>query len=191
MAKELDSPQPERTRARAVFDLVKSNWLTLLLLGVLAVVLIRDRIPAWLRSRELVGRPAPDFVLQDLDGRTVRLSDFRGRAVLLNFWASWCLPCRVELPHLKSLQNDMPADRFAILSITSENANKTRAFAEKHAINYPVLLDPREQTLLQYRVREYPTLVWIDAEGRIQDVSLGLDPLLRWKVRYRVLGEIF
>ncbi len=177
--------------ARTVLDLIKNNWLSLLLLGGLAWFLVTDRYPAWQRGQRLVGQAAPDFVLQNLAGQAVRLSDYRGKKVLLNFWATWCLPCRVEMPHLTALQKDLAGKDFALLTITAENPAHVKVFAERHGIEYPVLLDPREDSLLRYGVEEYPTLVWIDETGRIGSVSTGLNLLLRWTVRFKVSGNPF
>lgn len=176
---------------RTALDLVLHNWLTLILVGVLGYVLITDRLPAWRRSQAMIGQPAADFVLKDLEGKETRLSDYRGKKVLINFWATWCLPCRFEIPQLRALSADLADEDFVLLSITNENISKVAPFAERHEMNYTVLLDPREDSHLKYRIEQFPTLVWVDEEGRIDDVKLGLDPLLTWKVRWHVTGWPF
>ncbi len=85
------------------------------------------------------GKPAPDFTLQDIKGQTHKLSDYKGKNVMLVFWATWCGPCKMEVPHLIEFRNSNSSNELAILAISNENAEKVKQFVEAQKINYTVL----------------------------------------------------
>ena len=119
---------------------------------------------------------APDFQLPDLDGQTVSLSDFRGRPVLLNFWASWCGPCRLEMPFIQEIFEDREwADKgLAILAINiGESHDTVKDFMEGHGLSFPVLLDATKDVALEYNIRGIPATFFIDKNGIIQDMKIG------------------
>ena len=119
---------------------------------------------------------APSFALKDLRGRTVRLAQFKGKVVLLNFWATWCPPCRAEMPDLVKLQREYGDRGLQIAGITypPERAERVRRLAGELKINYPLLFGTSETALL-YGIREVlPVTVIIDREGRIRDRILGI-----------------
>jgi len=143
--------------------------------------------------------PAPNFNLRNIDGKSVSLSDFKGKVVLLNFWATWCTACLAEIPELVALQKKL-GNQVAIIGIaldgvpdehddvpghdgdgkpdsnrTSLNAAraKVQRFVETHQINYPVLLDPNNSVGGQYNGGELPTTVIIDADGRVRRRFVG------------------
>jgi peroxiredoxin len=121
-------------------------------------------------------RQAPDFALQTLEGRTVRLSALRGKkVVLLNFWATWCPPCRQEMPTLQQLYTDYKKRGLEILAIDSEPAAKAavRAFVQELRLTFPVLLDPQREVSRQYRVPGLPVSVLIDRDGVIRHMGVG------------------
>jgi peroxiredoxin len=127
-------------------------------------------------ASQLVGQPAPDFTLYDLNGNEVRLSDFRGKPVVLNFWATWCGPCRVEIPHVNVLYDKYKAQGLVVIGVNDEPDHATvRSFAEQH-ISYTVALDGSTQ-FRQYGVRGMPATFYIDREGivRSYDLGFGLD----------------
>src|SRR6476660_8687237 len=90
---------------------------------------------------DLKGRPAPDFTLQSLDNKTVHLSDFRGKAVLLNFWATWCQPCKIEMPWFAELQRQYAGEGLQVVGIAMDDASpeNIEKFAKDLGVNYPVL----------------------------------------------------
>jgi peroxiredoxin len=121
------------------------------------------------------GSPAPDFELRTLSGKPVRLSDYRGKAVLLNFWATWCAPCRIEMPWLVDLQAQHREHGFEVLGIAMEDtASETiQAFADEMKVNYTILRG-RNAVGDAYNVHGLPTTFYIDRAGRISGVSRGL-----------------
>lgn len=115
-----------------------------------------------------VGEEAPDFELETLDGETVRLSDLRGRPVVLNFWASWCNPCRKEFPLLKAALKDHASDDLVIVGVTFRDiASDSRDFVEEMNATWPQAIDDDSAAALAYGVRSPPTTFFIDADGVI------------------------
>lgn len=124
---------------------------------------------------ELIEKPAPDFTLRDLKGNQVSLSDFRGQPVVLNFWATWCAPCRAEIPHLEALYTKYKDQGLVVLGLNTEtDYMKVKHFAEPQ-ISYTVLLDAGPQSE-GYDVRGIPYTYYIDREGIIRDSSVGFGP---------------
>jgi len=119
---------------------------------------------------------APDFTLEALDGKTTRLSDFRGKAVLLNFWATWCGPCKIEMPWFVELQNQYAAQGFQIVGVAMDDASKEDIgkFAKDMGVNYPILIG-KESVGDQYGgVPALPESFLIGRDGKIVDKIIGL-----------------
>jgi peroxiredoxin len=122
----------------------------------------------------IVGSPAPDFELELLDGQYTTLSNYRGQPVLLNFWATWCGPCEVEMPFFQS-QYEQHGSNFSILAINNaEQAHRVQQFVDRHALTFPVLLDQDASVQKLYQVRGYPTSLLVDAEGIIRVYHVGV-----------------
>jgi thiol-disulfide isomerase/thioredoxin len=119
---------------------------------------------------------APDFALQSLDGKTVRLSDFRGKAVLLNFWATWCGPCKIEMPWFVELQKEYASEGLQIVGIAMDDASPKEIadFAKEMGVNYPVLIG-KEAVGDEYGgVQFLPESFYIDRNGKVLDKAFGL-----------------
>ena len=117
---------------------------------------------------------APDFTYQDAAGNQHRLSDLRGKTVLLNFWATWCPPCVFEMPFLQQAYEQLPEDKVAILAVNvGERPETVAAFMEKHGFTLPVLLDPGGVIADGYRAYQFPTTVIIDGAGIIREYKIG------------------
>ncbi|HEY65307.1 MAG TPA: TlpA family protein disulfide reductase [Caldilineae bacterium] len=129
---------------------------------------------------------APDFTLNNLDGDPVSLSDYQGQVVILNFWATWCPPCREEMPTLEEVYRDRVRDGLVVLGVNQmEPADRVREFLESLNLTFPVVLDTRGEVARLYRVRAYPTTYFIDRGGVIRDMVIGgpmSEALLRSKV---------
>jgi peroxiredoxin len=121
-------------------------------------------------------RPAPDFTLKDADGRTVRLSDYRGKVVLLNFWATWCGPCKIEIPWFIELEKENKDRGFAVLGVSMDEDgwDAIRPFLAALRVNYRTLLG-NDMVAQQFGgVDALPTTFVIDREGRIASTHVGL-----------------
>lgn len=121
---------------------------------------------------------APDFTLQGADGKTYRLSDFRGKVVMLNFWATWCPPCRAELPDMEALHQSLNANEMVILSLTlpggrEEEPAGIRRFVEEKGYHFPILFDMDGKVFEAYQIQAFPTSYFIDREGRIFGMAQG------------------
>jgi peroxiredoxin len=134
------------------------------------------RTPVTTTAGKLQGQPAPDFSLSTLDGKTMKLSDFRGKAVLLNFWATWCEPCKVEMPWFVDLQKKYAGQGLQVLGVAMDDASPSdiSSFAQKMGVNYPVLIG-KEEVGAQYGGIEYlPSTFYISRDGKILDHVFGL-----------------
>jgi len=116
-----------------------------------------------------IGAIAPDFRVKNLRGGAMTLSEHRGRVVLINFWATWCKPCRMEMPSMEALYRSQPRHDFEILSISidTSGAPTVRQYVEQFGFSFPVLLDDNFQINDLYQVRVAPTSILIDRRGRV------------------------
>ncbi len=121
-------------------------------------------------------RGAPDFTLSDINGRSVSLSDFRGKVVILDFFASWCPPCRRGIPDFVELQREYGPEGLAIVGIALENLRNAKAFASRMGMNYPVLVGDDRVNQMYGPVRSIPTTFIIDREGNIVKKYIGFRP---------------
>jgi peroxiredoxin len=119
--------------------------------------------------------PAPDFTLERLDGSQVSLSDFRDHVVLVNFWATWCAPCRIEMPSLQDRYDRFQGQGFVVLAVNDEEpAGVVQAYVDELGLTFPTLLDPDGAVQQLYAVRGYPSSYLIDGDGTIRMVQIGL-----------------
>lgn len=133
------------------------------------------------------GEKAPDLKLMDKDGKEVSLSDYAGKKVYLNFWASWCKPCLQEMPHMERVYQKFKDDKYyAFLSVTSpkdskfnnayaldEDQKKIMDVAKKAGITYPILFDQKDNALMAYILRAFPSHVFINSDGTVYKVFAG------------------
>lgn len=123
-----------------------------------------------------VGDNAPDFSLTDLDGKTVRLSDFSGKVVVLDFFASWCPPCREEVPDFISLQKVYGNQGFSMLGVSLVSLQESKDFARKAGINYPVVVDDGKASASYGPIRSIPTTFVIAKDGKVAKKYIGYRP---------------
>ncbi|MCL4873467.1 TlpA family protein disulfide reductase [bacterium] len=117
--------------------------------------------------------PAPDIRLKDLDGIERSLSDFRGKTVLLHFWASWCEPCRQEFPALSKLASDFRDKGLVVIGVAVDSRRRVMEFLEKSPAGFPVLIDQYGEAKKSYRVGVIPMSVIIGKSGRVEGVLAG------------------
>ena len=122
-----------------------------------------------------VGKPAPDFEMTLIDGSVVRLSDYKGRPVWINFWASWCPPCRAENPDIQEVYNrHKDADGLVLLApAIGEGRGSVADYMERADLSYPVGTDSDTQIAADYRVLGIPTHIFIDRDGTIAEIRVG------------------
>lgn len=119
---------------------------------------------------------APEFTATSLDGHLVRLSQYRGQVVLLDFWATWCPPCRAAIPHLVEMQNAYRADGFAILGMNMDkDPQEVASFLERNTVNYPILPVEDDVRRAYGGISTIPTAFLVDRQGRIRQKYLGYD----------------
>lgn len=120
------------------------------------------------------GAPAFGFTLKDLQGQSLSLRDLRGKKVMLNFWATWCGPCRIEIPSMVKLYDEFHSRGFEILAVNlREDSAKVAQFVKQSDMRFPILLDKGGIVATNYFVRGIPTSVFVDDEGIIQNVHVG------------------
>ena len=177
-----DEPGPRRFPRGALVALVVVSLA--IPAGVLALILHARRSsagdaatngPVVTPKKARIGSPAPDFTLPGLDGRRVTLSSFRGRPVVLTFFASWCHPCEEDMPILERAQHDA-GDRIAVIGVNYQDfPDDTRAFVQRLGIRFPTLVeDSTDNPVAQrYDVHAMPDTVFIDAHGIVRDRLFG------------------
>ena len=119
---------------------------------------------------------APDFVLESLDGKTVHLSDFRGKAILLNFWATWCQPCKIEMPSFEQLQKQYGPEGLQVIGVAMDDARKEdiAKFAKNLGVDYPILLGKESVGNAYGGVQFLPATFYLGRDGKVVDKVFGL-----------------
>jgi peroxiredoxin len=131
---------------------------------------------AWRATAPAAGFQAPDFELQNDLGELVRLNNLEGQAIILNFWASWCLPCREEMPAMEEIYQQYRQQGLTVLAVNATHIDsrvKALEFAALHGLNFPILFDFDGKVNQLYRVNALPTTFFISPTGTIQEVVIG------------------
>ncbi len=164
-------------------SMVKRNPLILFFVGALVAVMLFAGIRTARNSRangpangQLMGATAPDFDLEALDGKSLKLSSLRGKAVLLNFWATYCGPCKVEMPWFVELQKEYGPQGFQIVGVAMDDASTEdiAKFAKEMGVNYPILLGKEAVGLSYGGVNVLPTTFFLDRNGKVIAREFGL-----------------
>ncbi len=148
-----------------------NRWLKLAVLAVAAVIVAQLLVQ---RSAPVIaaGEPAPPLALPDLSGRSVDLASLRGRVVAVNFWASWCGPCQMEIPDLAEVWKEHRGRCFELLGVAEESARED-VLQMAPGIPYPILVDAGAEAITPWRVVGYPRTYLVDAEGKVRRVFQG------------------
>ena len=130
-----------------------------------------------LASSDLEGRAAPDFVLKSSTGENLRLSEYRGDVVMINFWATWCGPCRQEMPLLDELYTRYQRVGFNLLGVNiDDDSRRAMQMIDELGVSFPVLFDARKEVSKLYEVEAMPVTVLVDREGKVRHVHHGYKP---------------
>lgn len=149
---------------------------------VLLLVCLQTDAVVWAADAK-VGQMAPNFTLKSISGKNLRLSEYRGQVVMLNFWATWCGPCRQEMPVLNRLYARYKKIGFVILGINLDNdPAKAKAMVRKIGVDFPILFDARKHVSKSYEVDAMPSTVLVDRDGKVRYLHRGYLP--RFKERY-------
>ncbi len=140
-----------------------------------AVALALAAVAGCQRSGALVGQPAPEFSLADLKGNAVRLANLKGKVVFVNVWATWCEPCRQEMPGMQALYDALAGSDFTMLAVNSDQTDRSvvERFVQTYKLTFPVLPDPDLQVAGRYKVTGYPETFVIDRNGTIVAHEIG------------------
>ncbi|MBN1264258.1 MAG: TlpA family protein disulfide reductase [Anaerolineales bacterium] len=146
-------------------------------------------------SYPYTGFRAPDFTLNTLDGEMLSLVDFQGQVVILNFWATWCTPCRLEMPALEQVQQELGGKGVVVLGVNTtyqDSSSAAAAFVAEYNLSFPVVLDTENHAASAYNVRATPTTFIIDSDGVIRHVQIGgpLDEVFLFSEVEALLGEV-
>lgn len=145
----------------------------LVLVGFAALALAVAAYRRWSGPPQ-VGSPAPDFTLPALRGESLRLRDYRGQVVVLNFWATWCPPCVEEMPSLQSFADEMIGMGVAVISVSVDaDLNALEQFATQYKLTFPVGRDPDQAVAKRYGTYMFPETYILDEDGRIADKLIG------------------
>lgn len=123
------------------------------------------------------GNVAPDFTVTDYDGNKVRLSDFKGKPVVLNFWATWCYYCKVEMPDFNEAYKKYPDVQFLMVNATGTNGETVetaKAYVEQEKYEFPVFFDKEYDALRTYGISSFPMTIFIDEDGNIVSQRIGM-----------------
>ena len=141
-----------------------------------AILLAICCIYAWSGVAEsaTISGSAPNFTLKSLSGKNIKLSELTGNVVLINFWASWCGPCRQEMPFLNAIHNKYKPLGFTVLGVNvEEQVANAKSFISERPVDFPILLDSKNRVSKLYEVIEMPTTVVIDRDGKIRFIHQG------------------
>jgi peroxiredoxin len=155
---------------------LKIFFLSLILLALHSTAEAIEPLLLKAEIKSIKGNPtAPLFTLEDLNGKKVNLKQYREQIVFLNFWATWCGPCKEEMPSMEALHQKFKERGFVFLTISVdyEEAKKVKEFIQKHRYTFPVLLDPKCMTLDLYGVKGIPTTILIDKKGKMIGRAVG------------------
>ncbi|MFO7602610.1 MAG: TlpA disulfide reductase family protein [Gammaproteobacteria bacterium] len=147
----------------------KQSWL------VIAVVLLTFTTGS--QAAQALKGPATDFTLKSRDGKNIKLSELRGQVVMINFWASWCGPCRQEMPLLEDIHNKYSALGFTLLGVNvEEDSSKANAYLRDVSVTFPILYDTKNSVSKAYNISAMPSTVMVDRDGNLRYLHHGYKP---------------
>lgn len=157
-------------------DKSKRTYLRVAILGVLLLALVFALYSSFVKDPNVVkaGYDAPNFSLPQLNGPALKLSDLRGKAVVLNFWGTWCDPCKAEMPALQQKYEENKEKGLVVIGVNiGETPVAVNSFVDSYQISFPILLDRNLQITKMYRIGPIPTTFFIDRDGEIEEIFVG------------------
>jgi cytochrome c biogenesis protein CcmG/thiol:disulfide interchange protein DsbE len=173
-------PAPNTPLPPSINHARRNAWILVVLVIVVTFMLLAPRLvkdkPMSTITSDPKGQAAPDFVLKDIQGNTVRLSDYRGKAVVVNFWATWCPPCKTEMPWLVDLENKYRSQGLEIIGVALDEASNDEIakFARNMKLNYSVVIGDDNTADAYGNVQMLPTTFYIDRSGTIVERVVGI-----------------
>jgi peroxiredoxin len=161
---------------RKAVSVISNNILRRIVLLALAVITIGLLVlpGCGLTPAPIIGYPAPDFTLIDLDGNAVRLVDYRGKVVFLNFWATWCPPCRIEMPAMEELYQEYKDKDVVIIGVDlGESRSSVQSFVEENDYSWTFVIDSTGEVARDYMVTLIPSSFFVDGDGIIRALQVG------------------
>ncbi len=170
-------------------EFIKQNLFTIVIFSLLVIYILYQRIPIYFANKKMQEKDIQNLTFKTLNDEMYTINDFKNKTILINFWATWCLPCKLEMPILESLHQEMKED-LEILGITNESKEVVYSYLKDKSINYKIVIDSEYQLANYFDIRGYPTIILIKNK-KIKDVSTGFNPLLKWKIKWFIKGFIF
>jgi cytochrome c biogenesis protein CcmG/thiol:disulfide interchange protein DsbE len=178
------SATPDRSSSWLKTMLLDTRRWAVLLVGVVvlgSIWIYLSRVPEPLPGSTAppspqIGFSAPDFTLDDLNGKPITLSDLRGKVVVINLWASWCAPCRAEMPAIDTVYRKYQARDLVVLGVNTtfqDTESDARAFVQNLGVTFPLLFDRDGLTSKRYRLQAMPTTFFVGRDGVIRDIVFG------------------
>jgi peroxiredoxin len=148
------------------------------MLRAFSVLVLTTLVASLAWAAQTLSGPAPNFALQTLDGQQVSLASLKGKVVMVNFWATWCVPCRQEMPHLQALYEKYNGLGFELLAVNVEknNADGARKWLEETPVTFTVLSDPNNEVTKLYKVQTMPSTVLVARDGTMRFIHHGYKP---------------
>jgi peroxiredoxin len=187
------TPAPDK-KSRLLLALRNSTVVALFIIGIAGAWVLGSRVTdTQTRAGIQVGLIAPDFALPALDGQVVTLSSQRGNVVLINMWASWCVPCRTEMPAIAQVYARYRDSGFVVLGLNAtyqDNEVNARSFVISQRLTFPILLDRSGQTSATYKLRSLPTSYILGRDGIIRHIVVGAmtEAMLEARVKQLLAG---
>ncbi len=166
--------------SREVWMIVLGGFIGLVIVCIVWIVSARLAMPTMPAAAE-TNRPAPNFALQTIDGKTLRLNDLRGKIVLVNFWGTWCVPCKAETPALEAAYTQLKDSGVEFVGVNLRNQEElgaagdaaVKAFVATYGVTYPIVYDTDGEVARAYQISPIPVSYFIDAQGNIRYVYVG------------------
>jgi len=168
-----------RDRKKWIPKMIRKYWVQWCLLAFIFYQVVFTWIPVWNDAKKMEGVDVSALEIENEKGQLVRLSEFKGKPLILNFWASWCVPCRMELPLLTQIYPDLVENEKQLIGINMREPWQTiRRFRQKTSIGFPIFRDDG-RLAKKLRIQMIPSIVVIDSDGKVESITSGFRPWIQ------------